>query len=282
MKFTKNLKFALRAIFMQANNISTDKGTLLYDGELGVGAEVFVEIADEDGNVEYVAPENGEYTLEDGKVLVVTDGKIEEIKEPEVEETMSANVPVEENVEVKTTFAKTAHDKIIAQFEATYQEIENNIYNAIRNKGIDGYIIENTNEYVVVNVYDYNYNSTLIRYEITIDENGEVTIGEATEVKEVYVEVEETFAAEDVVEPAAEPVEDNVIEPNSLEDRIAALETQVAQFTEGIEKIVNLVSGFETRVAEIEEKVAKLDETPAAEPVEEEVAQSKNILSYLK
>ena len=55
--------------------IATDKGELLYEGELAVSTEVFV--ADEEGN-QVVAPD-GDYILENGNIVVVAEGKVAEI-----------------------------------------------------------------------------------------------------------------------------------------------------------------------------------------------------------
>ena len=84
--------------------IATDKGELLYEGELAVGTEVFV--ATEEGN----APaEDGDYLLEDGKTLKVAEGKVaeiveaapaEEVTEEPTEEAMAEETPVEESEEV--------------------------------------------------------------------------------------------------------------------------------------------------------------------------------------
>ena len=72
-------------------SIATDKGILLIQegDEFAVGTEVYVEVEGE-----WVPAENGEYKLEDDRVVVVEEGKIAEIKEPEVEE------PVVEEPEV--------------------------------------------------------------------------------------------------------------------------------------------------------------------------------------
>ena len=58
-------------------SVATDKGELLYDGELEVGTEVFV--ADAEGN-QTPAPD-GDYLLENGTVVVVAEGKVAEIIE---------------------------------------------------------------------------------------------------------------------------------------------------------------------------------------------------------
>ena len=66
-------------------SVATDKGDLLYEGELAVGTEVFV--ADAEGN--QTPAEDGDYVLEDGKTIKVAEGKVAEIveAEPAEEET---------------------------------------------------------------------------------------------------------------------------------------------------------------------------------------------------
>jgi hypothetical protein len=66
-------------------SVATDKGELLYEGELAVGTEVFV--ADAEGN--QTPAEDGEYVLENGTIIKVAEGKIAEIveAEPIAEET---------------------------------------------------------------------------------------------------------------------------------------------------------------------------------------------------
>lgn len=57
--------------------VNTDRGVLIYDGELSEG----VEVTNEEGE----AVEDGEYKLEDGRVVVVVESKIAEVKVPEEE-----------------------------------------------------------------------------------------------------------------------------------------------------------------------------------------------------
>jgi hypothetical protein len=64
-------------------SVVTDKGELVYEGELAVGTEVFV--LDAEGN--QVAAEEGEYVLENGTIIKVAEGKVAEIVEPAAEET---------------------------------------------------------------------------------------------------------------------------------------------------------------------------------------------------
>lgn len=68
------LKNALRKLLAEFGEIETDKGTLVYDGELEVGIEV---------TIEGITAPDGEYEAED-KVIVVAEGKVAEIREKEV------------------------------------------------------------------------------------------------------------------------------------------------------------------------------------------------------
>ena len=95
-KHTKmsKIKEMLKSILVQLGEVTTDKGILTYDGNLAVG----VEVKNEDGS----KPADGEYKLEDDKVIVVKDGLVDEIKEVEddVIEEMADEKP-QDNVEDK-------------------------------------------------------------------------------------------------------------------------------------------------------------------------------------
>ena len=95
-KHTKmsKIKEMLKSILVQLGEVNTDKGILTYDGALAVG----VEVKNEDGS----KPADGEYKLEDDKIIVVKDGFVDEIKEVEVDviEEMADEKP-QDNVEDK-------------------------------------------------------------------------------------------------------------------------------------------------------------------------------------
>lgn len=108
---TKNF-LKLARLVMRFAEVKTDKGSLIYDGELAVDIKVMVE--DEEGNV--VAAPDGEYNLEDGRVVVVKDGKVAEIKEaPVTEET------IEEVLEEETP-AKDEKDLRIEELEGLLKD----------------------------------------------------------------------------------------------------------------------------------------------------------------
>ena len=96
-KHTKmsKIKEMLKSILVQLGEVTTDKGILTYDGDLAVG----VEVKNEDGS----KPADGEYKLEDNKVIVVKDGLVDEIKEVEVDviEEMADEKPQEKPVDEK-------------------------------------------------------------------------------------------------------------------------------------------------------------------------------------
>ena len=96
-KHTKmsKIKEMLKSILVQLGEVNTDKGILTYDGALAVG----VEVKNEDGS----KPADGEYKLEDNKVIVVKDGLVDEIKEVEVDviEEMADEKPVEKPADEK-------------------------------------------------------------------------------------------------------------------------------------------------------------------------------------
>ena len=108
--------------------ISTDKGVLLTnEGEdLAVGVEVFVE--DGEG---YKKAEDGEYKLDDDKIIVVVDGKISEIKEVEqkvekeeepVVVTAAEDKEIEQKVEERDV-VKEQIDGLKSEIEALKNEI---------------------------------------------------------------------------------------------------------------------------------------------------------------
>lgn len=95
-KHTKmsKIKEMLKSILVQLGEVNTDKGILTYDGDLAVG----VEVKNEDGS----KPADGEYKLEDDKVIVVKDGFVDEIKEVEADATEEmADEKPQDNVDDK-------------------------------------------------------------------------------------------------------------------------------------------------------------------------------------
>lgn len=102
MNVKQKLKLLFKSIFTQFGSAKTESGmVILWDGDElpKVGDSVFTE-SENEGEIEYVAVEAGEYTLEDGTTLVINaDSKIEEIREKEEEQPAEPEQPVEEMAE---------------------------------------------------------------------------------------------------------------------------------------------------------------------------------------
>lgn len=91
MKISEKLKIALKSILsVKLGEVATDKAVLVFDGEeLVEGMAVYV--LDENGEAQ--PAEDGDYTVEDGKVIKVVNGKVASIEDPKAE---VAEEPVEE------------------------------------------------------------------------------------------------------------------------------------------------------------------------------------------
>lgn len=127
---TKNF-LKLARLVMRFAEVKTDKGSLIYDGELAVDIKVMVE--DEEGNV--VAAPDGEYNLEDGRVVVVKEGKVAEIKEaPVTEETikevLEEETPAKDEKDLRIEELEGLlkdRDAIIAELTAKIKDLESKL-----------------------------------------------------------------------------------------------------------------------------------------------------------
>jgi uncharacterized coiled-coil protein SlyX len=100
--------------------IATDKGNLIYEGELAEGIEVFIDV---DGEI--VPAEDGEYIAEEQK-LKVEGGKVVSI---EAVEKSSPEEPKEEKVEEESEEdSKVAElEAVIAEKDAKIEELEKKV-----------------------------------------------------------------------------------------------------------------------------------------------------------
>ena len=111
---------SLKKALLQFAEVVTDKGTLTIDGELAVGVDVYV--GDEPAA-------DGEYVLEDGRIVVVTEGKVSEIKEAEPAEPTEPAEPVAnaEPTEPATEPTEPAYDEkqaVINELTAKVADLE--------------------------------------------------------------------------------------------------------------------------------------------------------------
>lgn len=177
-----NLKaLALKFVMAKLASEKTDKGELSFEGELAVGTEVFV--ANEAGEPE--AAPDGEYTAEDGKVIVVADGKVTEIRDAEPE---PAQEPEPEPAQAEPAALSAHNAKRIAAAES-YTEIMRKIAEAV---GGDAWVVEAGDGWAVVSIWDEETNKEkFIRYAISVDADGNVTLGDSEEVFPRFVSEEE-------------------------------------------------------------------------------------------
>ena len=150
-------------------SVKTDKGDLLYDGELAVGTEVFV--ADEEGN--QTAAPDGEYTLENGNIVKVAEGKVSEIVEAEpAEETAAFKAQRKAKAEA---FAMSYNDKMRQMCEAI--EAAGYEYPCVLDAGDD---------YCIADMWSETDGYQIMRFPVTW-EGENVTLGTPVEVKVAYV-----------------------------------------------------------------------------------------------
>lgn len=224
----------LRSILAQFAEISTDKGLLSFDGE-EIKVDDLVYTLDDEGN--RIAAADGDYAAEDGRVIRVADGKVVEIVEKE--ETVTE--------EFKSMKAK---------FEETYDEKYKKIDEAVREKGVgEFYIVEAGDDHAVVCVWEEN-TETLYKYPLTWNEDGSVTLGEAVEVKQTYVPVEE--------------VKEEVTVEEKMED-VPNPDTEGGESdTKAIEEVRKEIDELYDIVDKLIKEVDKLKNEPAAESAEQE------------
>lgn len=224
----------LRSILAQFAEISTDKGLLSFDGE-DIKVDDLVYTLDDEGN--RIAAADGDYVSEDGRVIRVADGKVVEIVEKE--ETVTE--------EFKSMKAK---------FEETYDEKYKKIDEAVREKGVgEFYIVEAGDDHAVVCVWEEN-TEVLYRYPLTWNEDGSVTLGEAVEVKQTYVPVEE--------------VKEEVTVEEKMED-VPNPDTEGGESdTKAIEEVRKEIDELYDIVDKLIKEVDKLKNEPAAESAEQE------------
>ena len=283
MKLTSKLKIALKSLLsVSLSEVETDKATLIYDGELSEGIEVFVR--DEEAEDGVKPAEDGSYET-DTQIIEVADGKIAKITDKE-EKT------IEENTELSDKKAEFRSKKVA--FEATYNEKIQKIYEAIRlKKGFDeSYIIDAADDFAIVEVW--NEDTAIwadFRVEISWDEDGNAVAGDAVEVEHKYVTKEEAekidgaregkieLAEEQPTDEPADEPETGATEEKTVEDRIAALEDISAEIRNALEQLLNGIAGLEGRIEALEEKVSKLDETPADEPADDNSAEESEVVS---
>ena len=259
-KKLSKLKLALQRLLVEYTALTTDKG-ILYFEEDNIKTDIQVYLEDENGDKQVA--ESGVYETET-QTITVEAGRVKEIIEKTTDEEMTD----------EKTKKKEAFEAQKMNFEATYQEVQRNIYNALDKAHIYCYIVENTNEYVIVSVWDEAEGTDkLFKYNITVDEDGKVTLGDGFEVKIEYVAKMEEQTPAPVDEPAPAPTEEPTPAPTD-EPTTTTVEEQTPE-PQATEKEVELNKEIEALKA----KIAELESKPAANPPTEDFENIKNGLN---
>ena len=250
------IKDMVAKILAQFGAIATDKGTLVWEGEADLKEGDIVTL--EDGN----QPEDGEYKTEDGKVITIEEGKVAKIEDGEAEVA-----PEEAPVEMSS--AKQKFEAKKAQFEASYQEIEQNIYSALSNMGSWGYLIENGDDYAIVSEWGSDDREHLFRYEISIAEDGTVTLGAKKEVKVEYVDADEA-QEEPAQEPEEAPAQEVEMAAEEGQEEPAQEEPAQEEEKDEIDALKDEIEALKAEIETIKESLADIVEKPAVEPIAQE------------
>lgn len=214
----KNKLIKLAKLVMKFAEISTDKATLIYDGDLVEGTEVSVE--NEAGEI--VPAEDGEYKTET-QIIKVEGGKVTTIEDIEVEEEKEeTEEPIEEPVKEVVELSKLEIKQ--QEFSQSYEEIERKLAEAI------GYcwIVEAGDGWCIAGKYDEeDWSEHYYRYSYSL-EGEEVVLGD-------YVEVFPRFLSEEEI---AKVEKDNTEEINAKNEEIVALQSQVKELEDKLNQPV--------------------------------------------
>lgn len=251
MKMEK-IKAALAALINEDNfeTVTSDKGTLKWDGDEAIKVGDTVTIVAEDGTETSAA--DGEYLTAELKIEI-KNGAVESIEAIEMDEKKET---LDEEIVDEDNFAKDFAKKRVEAFELSYNERERKIYDAIKEKlGKDTYfyIPEAGDNYAIVVIYDDDANEKIYRYELEWDGDNVKVVGDAQEVKSAYIPVdeeapmkeetkEEGFAEEEKPveeKPVEEKVDITAIEEkqNDAEERLKAIEDRLTKIEEALKNI---------------------------------------------
>ncbi len=148
MNKKSKIKLLLKSLFVQFGQVKCDNGvTLLWDEdtELMVGYKVYVEHETEDGEMEYIAPEDGEYTS-DNTVFTIESGVCTKIDNKEVaepvneepaqdteaaveDEPAAEEAPAEEPAQEPEFNAEQAIADLRAEYDAKLNELNEQLNN---------------------------------------------------------------------------------------------------------------------------------------------------------
>ena len=254
MKMEK-IKAALAALINEDNyeTVTSDKGTLKWDGDEAIKVGDTVTIVAEDGTE--TSAQDGEYITAELKIEI-KNGAVESIEALEMDEKKET---LDEEIVNEDNFAK----KRVEAFELSYNERERKIYDAIKEKlGKDTYfyIPEAGDNYAIVAIYQEDYTEKLYRYELEWDGDNVKVIGDAQEVKSAYIPVDEEAPMKEETKEEGFAEEEKPVEEKPVEEKvdITAIEEKQNDAEERLKSI-------EDRLAKIEEALKNMEPAKAEE-----------------
>ena len=116
----KSLRLKLFSLLCQFESIKTDKGELVVDKTLEEGVEAYIG--------ENPA-EDGEYVLEDERIVVIKDGKVAEIRDKEVEDEKKDEVEdIKEEVKEEVNAEEAVkEDEVVGDTEVKEENTEDKV-----------------------------------------------------------------------------------------------------------------------------------------------------------
>lgn len=266
----EKIKAALAALINEDNfeTVTSDKGTLKWDGDEAIKVGDVVSIVAEDGTES--SAEDGEYITAELKIEI-KDGAVESIDTLEKDENKETTA--EETVE-EDNFAK----KRVEAFELSYNERERKIYDAIKEKlGKDEYfyIVEAGDNYAVVVIYDDDYNDKTYRYELEWDGDNVKVIGDAQEVKSAYIPVDEEAPMKEETKEEGFAEEEKTAEEKPVEEKQDDAEERLKAIEDRLDKIEEALKNIEP--AKAEEQYAAINNFNAESKKDERLKKMFNI-----
>ena len=250
MNISKFLRLA--SLIAKLNKVETNKGVLTAADEISEGVEVYIE----DENGEFIAAPDGDYETEES-IITVKDGKVEKIEAKNAE----SNEAKEKTTETTTETMNEEFSKKVQLAEQSYNDLMQKIHNAI---GEDNYVIDAGDGWAVIVVYKDDTEKTY-RYTYSINEEGQIVLGDRVEVYPRYVTDEEAkqldFAEQAPADEQA-PAEEKDKKIKELENKTTELE--------------GLLQDRDAVIEELTAKIKELEDKAQA-PVEEPVKMSATV-----
>ena len=200
-------------------SVATDKGDLLYDGDLAVGTEVFV--ADAEGNQTPAA--DGDYVLEDGRTIKVADGKVSEIVEAAPAEETTSTEQKEVAAARMQKFAESYNDQMQKMAEAI--KASGKVPYGEQGDQYHGGYVRDAGEDFCIWAYwgdSTNWNDVYVYLPITWAADGSAQVGDPQEAKMAFVPKDYNYPWNGETEDS----ETLKAENESLKKQIATLQAQ--------------------------------------------------------